>query len=183
MAPMTIAPVRHVVKRSFARRRRRAAALMVAGYAATWTAGCTALVIVSLTMRAVLPPAVATFGVVAGAIAWQCSPPKQGCLNRTHAHRGLTAFGRAADVDAVRFGIEHGFWCVGSCWALMLAALIVDSAQLGTMAFLTMWLWAERLDRPMPPTWRIPVPCKAVRLAIAQARAHLLLPVEHARPQ
>jgi predicted metal-binding membrane protein len=107
------------------------------------------------------------------AIVWQFSPVKQRCLNRCHAHGELAAFGPAADVDALRFGLTHGVWCVGSCWALMLLPLLVSSGHVAMMAAVSLWLFAERLDTPTLPRWRLRGPGRAAHLAIAKARMRL----------
>ena len=54
----------------------------------------------------------------------EVSPIKQRCLNRCHADPEISAFGVAADIDALRFGTMHGIWCAGSCWALMLCPML-----------------------------------------------------------
>ncbi|MBV8910862.1 MAG: DUF2182 domain-containing protein, partial [Gammaproteobacteria bacterium] len=81
------------------------------------------------------------------------------------------AFGSAADADALQFGLLQGIWCVGSCWALMLLPGIVSGWHVAAMATVALWLCAERLDTPASPRWRLRVPAKAVRIALAQTRA------------
>ena len=112
-------------------------------------------------------------GVVLIASVWQVSPIKQRCLNRCHAHTELAAFGAAADLDALRFGLAHGVWCVGSCWALMLLPLVVSGGHIAVMAGVSLWLAAERLERPMPPRWEWRGPNKAARILVAQAQMRL----------
>lgn len=172
MAPVLIAPVRHVRDRSFSQRRARAIALFVAGYAAVWMAAGVMLLALAALLAAPgssLPVVLVTIT----ALVWQFSPFKQRCLNRCHAHSELAAFGRAADIDALRFGLTHGVWCVGSCWALMLLPLMVSRGHVAAMAAVALWLFAERLDRPAPLRWRLRGPGKAARIAVAQARMRL----------
>jgi predicted metal-binding membrane protein len=174
MAPLLIAPVRHVRDRSFARRRARAIGLFVAAYAAIWMAAGFMLMTMASAIRpaareSFLPLALASII----ALAWQFSPLKQRCLNRGHAHPELAAFGRAADRDALRFGLTHGVWCAGSCWALMLLPLLVARGHLAAMATVTLWLSAERLERPAAPRWGVRAPFIAARIAVAQARMRL----------
>jgi predicted metal-binding membrane protein len=174
MAPLLIAPICHVRNRSFARRRARAIMLFVAGYGPIWMAAGCMLLTLALASRLVAPassvPAVLATMV---ALVWQFSPAKQSCLNRCHAHAELAAFAPAADIDALRFGSTHGIWCVGSCWVLMLLPLLVSRGHLAAMAAVALWVFAERLGGPMPPSWRWRVPGKAVRLAVAQSRLRL----------
>jgi predicted metal-binding membrane protein len=176
MAPLLIAPVRHVRDRSFSRRRARAIVLFAAGYAAIWMAAGVMLVELAAAVRLVVSNSsvpVALAAVIA--LVWQFSPLKQRCLNRCHAHPELAAFDRAADVDALRFGLMHGVWCVGSCWAPMLLPLLVSRGHVAAMAAVALWLFAERLDSPMPLGWRLRGPGKAARIAVAQTRMRLQL--------
>jgi predicted metal-binding membrane protein len=169
MLPLLIAPVRHIRDRSLARRRARAIGLFLAAYAGVWMAAGAVLISLSMAVRSVVPASSAAiaFGILI-ALAWESSPAKQRCVNRGHAHRELAAFGRAADLDALRFGLAHALWCVGSCWAVMFLPLLFLRGHLAAMAAVSLWLFARHLDRPTPPRWRFRGPAKALRLALAQ---------------
>ena len=174
MVPLLIAPVRHVRDRSFAQRRARAIALFAAGYAAIWVPAGVMLLALALAVRLVAPGSSVPVALVTiVALVWQFSPVKQRSLNRCHAQAELAAFGLAADLDAFRFGLKRGVWCVGSCWALMLLPLLFSRGHVAAMAAVTLWLFAERLDRPMPPRWHWRGPGKSARIAVAQARMRL----------
>ena len=169
MLPLLAAPVRHVRSRSLARRRGRAVALFVSGYALVWLAAGGVLMALALALRLALQgsvlPLVVTLPVV---VAWQASPLKQRCLNRCHARPSLGAFGAAADRDAFLYGAMQGLWCVGACWALMLLPLLVAHGHIVAMAAVALWQAGERLDRPQPPAWCWRWPDKALRLARVQ---------------
>lgn len=167
MAPLVIPPVRHICNRSFARRRARSVALFTAGYVVVWMGAGVVLTALAAALRPIASAAALATAVV---LVWQFSPIKQRCLNRGHAHPEMAAFGAEADLGALHFGWSHGAWCVGSCWALMLAPLLVSRGHVVAMAAASLWLYAERLDRPAPPRWRLRGPAKAARLAAAQAR-------------
>ena len=174
MSPVLIPPVRHLRLRSFTHRRTRSIVLFVVGYAAIWMAAGIMLTALVMGARLVAPSAsVAVAMVTIVALVWQFSPIKQRCLNRCHFHPELAAFGIAADLDALRFGLAHGVWCVGSCWALMLLPLVVSGGHLAVMAGVSLWLAAERLERPMPPRWEWRGPTKAARILVAQAQMRL----------
>ena len=113
--------------------------------------------------------------VVVGIVAfvWQCSPVKQRCLNRSHNHRELAAFGIPADLDALRFGITHGAWCVGSCWALMLLPMLLSRWHFPAMAVVAFVMISERLEQPKPLSWHMRFSWKLVRILIAQTRIRL----------
>ena len=174
MGPLLSEPVLHVRDRSFARRRAHAIALFVAGYSAVWMAVGVVLLGLALVAELVAPESYVpvTLAIVI-ALVWQFSPVKQRCLNRFHAQRELAAFGWAADIDAIRFGLTQGVWCAGACWALMLIPLLISRGHLEAMAAVTVWLFAEQLEKPGPLCWRRRGPGTAVRIVVAQARMRL----------
>jgi predicted metal-binding membrane protein len=176
MAPMLAAPIRHILNRSLARRRARAVLLFISSYVAIWMAAGAVLLSLALAVRLFAPESFVPFVVVAVVtFLWECSPAKQRCLNRGHAHTELAAFGRAADLDVLRFGVTHAAWCVGSCWALMLLPEMFTRGHLVIMAAVTLWLFAERLERPIQPRWRLRGigTCKAARMAVTHLRTLL----------
>jgi predicted metal-binding membrane protein len=174
MSPTLIIPIHHIRERSFKRRRARSVALFVIGYAAIWMAAGGLLVTATLTLNLLAPgsylPAVG-LGILA--LVWQCSPIKQRCLNRGHNHRELAAFGITADLDALRFGIEHGVWCVGSCWALMLFPMLLWEGHHAAMGVVSFLMISERLEQPRPLSWRLRLRGKLMRILIAQTRIRL----------
>ena len=148
--------------------------LFVIGYAAIWMAVGGVLLAIELAVKLLATQSylpMAGGGFVAS--VWQFSPIKQRCLNRCHTHTELAAFGVAADFDALRFGLAHGVWCAGSCWALMLLPLVVSGGHVAVMAGVTLWLASERLERPMAPRWGWRGPNKAARILVTQARMRL----------
>lgn len=174
MSPTLITPLRHILKRSFKRRRARSVTHFVAGYAAIWMAAGGVLSAVTLMLNLLAPQSylwAAGVGIIA--FVWQCSPMKQRCLNRGHNHKELAAFGIAADLDALRFGIMHGVWCVGSCWALMLLPMLLQQGHFAAMAIVTFVMTSERLEQPRPLSWRLRFPGKLLRIVVAQTRMRL----------
>jgi predicted metal-binding membrane protein len=171
MLPVVPAPLRHVRDRSFARRRTRAMLLFILGYFAVWMAAGVVLQLVGLTALSVLPLPLPWLGVaLALGVAWQVSPAKQWCLNRCHRRPQLAAFGVAADRDALNFGLTNGASCAGACWTLMLPMLLAGGGQLFAMIAVTLFVFAERLERPAPLAWRWRGTGKAWRIVLAQAQ-------------
>lgn len=166
MAPLLVAPVRHIRSSSLARRRGRSVAVFLAGYGAVWAAAGAVPAAVALSP---VRPATAVV-IAAGVLVWQVSPAKQLCLNRMHAHPPLSAFGTAADRDALRFGTTHGGWCAASCGPLMLLPFLTPGGHLVTMAAVALWLAAERLDPPTAPGWGVRGVSSTARLIDARAR-------------
>ena len=174
MSPVLIPPVRHIRLRSFTHRRARSILLFVIGYAAIWMAVGGVLLAIQLAVKLLAPGSYLPMaGVVLIASVWQLSPIKQRCINRCHAHTELAAFGAAADFDALRFGMTHGAWCAGSCWALMLMPLLASRGHVAVMAAVSLWVAAERLESPMPPRWGWRGPSKAARILVTQTRMRL----------
>jgi len=144
MPPMLDRPLGSLLDRG-ARRRPRAAGLFLLGYGAVWMSAGAMLILLAICLRALLPGPGAPILALLSAAVWQVSPWKQHCLNRC---RGL-----AADRDALRFGLAHGGWCVGACWALMALPLTIESGHYAVMALVTLFLAGERHRRPRPPAW------------------------------
>lgn len=174
MSPMLIAPIHHIRERSFKRRRVRSVLLFITGYAAIWMAAGSVLLATTIALNLFAPQSylpIVAIGVIA--LVWQCSPLKQRCINRHHNHRALAAFGAAADIDALRFGITHGAWCVASCWALMLLPMLFSSGHFVVMAIVTYVMISERLEHPKSPSWHFRFSGKLAKILIAQSRIQL----------
>lgn len=171
MSPVLFPPIRHVSLQSFRHRRACSIALFVGGYGAVWMVVGVILIAMAHGLRTVFPESPVLLALISFvALLWQFSPAKQLSLNRGHVHPSLRAFGGEADTDALRFGVTHGIWCVGSCWTFMLVTLIVPRGHFAVMAALTLVVFAEQLEIPAAPRWTLRAPGRAVRLAIAQTR-------------
>ena len=131
-----------------------ATALFVTGYFIAWTAyGLVAYGLFRL-VRGLDPsflawdragPAVAGTAVALAGV-YQMTPLKRVCLRhcRTplsffmhHWHRGPGG--------AVRMGIEHGAWCVGCCWALMVVLFAVGVMSITWMVVVAAIVFAEKI--------------------------------------
>lgn len=174
MLPVLIPPLYYIRLRSFTHRRVRSTAFFLAGYAAIWMAVGGVLLAIAVAVKLLAAqPYLAAVAVVLIASVWQFSPIKQRCLNRCYAHPVLAAFGGAADFDALGFGMTHGAWCVGSCWALMLAPMLLPRAHVLAMAIVALLIFSERLEEPGPLCWRWRGFGKAARIVIAQTQMRL----------
>jgi predicted metal-binding membrane protein len=146
MAPLLRMPLTQVWHRSLAQRRTRAVMLFTLGYGVPWIIALAALTYLAMCMRALTAarPELALLTIGALAVLWQASPLKRRCLAGCHARRPLRAFGCAADLDALRFGVTAALWCIGTCWALMLLALTLSHAHLIGMAAIAALVLSER---------------------------------------
>jgi predicted metal-binding membrane protein len=170
MTPALIEPIVYVASRSFRRRRWRSVAIFLVGYLAIWVIeGGVSVVVLSGSAWSSLPWQVTVAATLVIAVAWQCSPVKQRCLNGCHAQPALAAFGTAADRSAFEYGITHGLWCVGSCWALMLVPTVLPLGHLAAMVGVGALIVAERLERPAPARWELRSAPRVRRLVAALA--------------
>ena len=171
MSPLLIEPLRHVRKRSFAKRRAQSMLLFAAGYMTVWMTAGLALQPAALAAQWAEPAPLMCLGCAAAiALLWQVSPAKQWCLDRCHRRPHLAAFG-AAPRDVFGYGLMHGAACVGACWALMVLPLLLVQAHLLAMVSVTLFILAERLESPAPLAWRWRGLGRALRI-ITQAHTH-----------
>lgn len=176
MSPVLIPPLYYIRLRSFTHRRARSSVIFVAGYAIVWMAFGGVLLATELSVRVIAPQSLLPAAVVfLLAVVWQFSPVKQRCLNRCHSHNELAAFGAAADWHALRFGLTHGIWCAGSCWALMLFPMLLSQGHTAAMAAVTVLICSERLEQSTPPSWRVRGFGAVTRIAAARSRLPLRL--------
>jgi len=96
-------------------------------------------------------------GTLALAAAYQLSPLKDACL-RTCRNPGayLMRVYRRGPSAGARLGLEHGLFCLGCCWALMLVMFAVGVAHLAWMGVLAIVMlvekaapWGERVVAPV----------------------------------
>ena len=155
MAPTLVPALYHIRISSFVRRRVRSIAFFAVGYGAVWIAAGGVILAIALGVMWWARQSYLPAGAVAAvALVWQASPLKQRCLNRTHGHRALAAFGAAADWDLFRMGCEHGLWCTGSCWAVMLFSTLLPEGHFLAMVAVSALMFCERLDPPKTPSWQ-----------------------------
>lgn len=78
---------------------------------------------------------------------FQFSALKHRCLDNCRAPMSFVLArwrGRAERWNAFRLGIDHGLFCVGCCWALMLLMFVVGTGSVGWMMVLGAVMAAER---------------------------------------
>ena len=71
-------------------------------------------------------------------------------------HRHARWHGHRPSREAFRIGLDHGVFCVGCCWALMLVMFVVGMGSLGWMLVLAAAMaaeknlpWGQRLRTPL----------------------------------
>jgi predicted metal-binding membrane protein len=155
-----VAPVGGLYARAIrmqaARRQTRAARVagLVAGYLLAWAAfGLAAFAIADAAGRLAAhhPDAARWAGAAAlvAAGAYQLAPAKNRCLSHCRSPLGvlLHVGGYRGRLRDVRAGLYHGAYCVGCCWGLMVALIVLGVMDLRWMAALATVVVLER-------TWR-----------------------------
>lgn len=88
--------------------------------------------------------AAAIFLVVAG--AYQLTPLKRACLHTCQSPLTfLMRTWRPGMIGAFRMGLEHGVYCLGCCWALMLLLFVGGVMNLLVIGALAAFVVAEKL--------------------------------------
>lgn len=139
--------------RAFARMERGVAApFFAAGYAAVWLlfAMLATALQWGLSATGVLTPSLLTGNTVVRGVAlvlvgaYQWSPLKDSCL--THCESPATFFlarWRDGRRGAFAMGAQHGLYCVGCCWPLMLFMVGIGAMSVTWMAGVTLYTLSE----------------------------------------
>lgn len=142
-------------------------ARLVAGYAAAWLAFGVAAHGLDAAVRAAaarsdwlfLHGSYVAAAVLAGAGLFQFSALKYRCLEQCRTPFSFVTSrwrGRAPGREAFRLGLDHGVFCVGCCWALMLVMFVVGVGSIGWMLALAAVMAAEK-NLPWGRRLRTPV--------------------------
>jgi predicted metal-binding membrane protein len=128
--------------------------VFVGGYVAIWTivsVGAT-LAQWGLDQAALLSPMLVTTrpalgaGLLIAAGIYQLTPAKNACLEhcRMPAHF-ISKHWRKGTAGAFRMGLEHGAFCLGCCWALMLLLFFGGVMNLLWIAGITLFVLLEKV--------------------------------------
>jgi predicted metal-binding membrane protein len=83
---------------------------------------------------------------LAAAGTYQLTPLKRVCLRHCRGPMHFILHGwRSGRAGALRMGLEHGAFCVGCCWGLMLALFALGVMSLVWMAVVAGLIFAEKL--------------------------------------
>ncbi|HEY6986896.1 MAG TPA: DUF2182 domain-containing protein [Bryobacteraceae bacterium] len=143
-----------IARRSAQKSAARRIYALAAGYLIVWaifSLGATALqrvlaslLLVSSMMEITNPAISATLLLIAG--MYQLTPMKYACLRTCQSPLGfLMSRWRNSLSAAFRMGLEHGAYCVGCCWALMLLLFVGGVMNLAVIAALTAFVAFEKL--------------------------------------
>jgi predicted metal-binding membrane protein len=128
--------------------------VLIAGYAAVWFgfAALAAALQVALTRAALLDPAMASASpLFSGAIfvaagAYQFSALKEACVSRCHRPFPFFFANWSREKRVIfRLGLQQGIYCLGCCWAAMLAMFAVGVMNVVWMAAVGLVMMAEKI--------------------------------------
>ena len=149
-------------KRSSDREPFLATLLFLGGYLAAWT-GYSLLAAVGqsiLSTRALLTPQMSTLSPILGGglLAWagifQWTPFKEACLKYCRSPVSFVAtHWREGRLGSLRMGLQHGAYCVGCCWILMLILFVTGVMNIFWMVLLTLLTLAEKVVPPRAGFW------------------------------
>ncbi|HEY8646693.1 MAG TPA: DUF2182 domain-containing protein [Gaiellaceae bacterium] len=113
-------------------------AALTSGYLLVWAAIGT-VAYAYMQSKIMIP----TWTVLGAAGLYQVTPLKAACLRRcrTPADFLILRWGRSP----LTLGLEHGAWCAGCCWALMVVLVIAGSMGLGWVVALAAVVLLEKL--------------------------------------
>jgi predicted metal-binding membrane protein len=141
--------------------------LLIAGYLLVWTAFGVAALLGDRLIHAAAEQSAwldENAWIIGGATItvaglYQFSPLKYMCLDKCRSPMMFIAgrwSGSNPLTSALRLGIEHGLFCVGCCWSLMLLMFVVGVGNVGWMLILGAIMaveknmpWGKQLSAPL----------------------------------
>lgn len=152
--------------------------LLVAGYLAAWMLFGLMAHLLNLAAASITWLAdhawITSAAILLMAGLYQFSSLKYACLDKCRSPMMfLTArwSGHHPARDALRLGAEHGLYCVGCCWSLMLVMFAVSIGSLAWMLVLGIVMAAEK-NLPWGRRLSAPVGVALVTAAVAVAIVH-----------
>ena len=146
-------------------------AVVIFGYLAVWVMVGAGLQVVAWLLQAgtnliawrraapLTAPLIAAAAILLIAGLYQFSSLKYACLEKCRSPLSfLTSRWRGGNesLQALRLGAEHGLFCVGCCWSLMLLMFLVSARSLVAMLVLGILMaleknfsWGRRLSAPL----------------------------------
>lgn len=130
-------------------------ALFVAGYLLVWggfglvvysaQTGLTVAADISTTIASALPLGTAAVLMLGG--LYQLTPLKSVCLRQCRSPMDFLMFRWRSDrlAGALRLGAEHGVYCLGCCWGLMVVLVAAGAMGLAWVALIALVVFVEKL--------------------------------------
>ncbi|HWZ33775.1 MAG TPA: DUF2182 domain-containing protein [Bryobacteraceae bacterium] len=139
-------------------------ALLVAGYLVVWIAFGAVVLVLREALSGLVEGAIASAAILLIAGLYQFSSWKYACLDKCRSPMGFL-MGHWKG-NAFRLGAEHGAFCVGCCWSLMLVMFAVGTGSVAWMLALGIVMAAEK---NLPWGWKLSAPLGVVLVIGAMA--------------
>ena len=142
-------------------------ALLIVGYLGIWMAFGVAVHVADVALHAVVEQNnwleanswVIGAGILMLAGVYQFTPLKYQCLDKCRSPMSFIAghwTGRHEQRQAFRLGVDHGIFCVGCCWSMMLLMFAVGAGSIGWMLVLGTLMaieknmpWGRQVSKPL----------------------------------
>jgi predicted metal-binding membrane protein len=127
---------------------------LAGGYLLTWALFSVAATMLqrALSSASALTPMMEASSPMAGAAVlvlagiYQLTPLKRACLRACRSPLGfMLQRWRGGVAGAIRLGVDHGTYCLGCCWALMLILFAGGVMNLAVITTLTGWVAVEKI--------------------------------------
>jgi predicted metal-binding membrane protein len=155
--PLAAPGTRLVTAASFRSRRRRTALEYAGGFVVAWIAVAAGLFALVYSAGLFGRGGWVLFATAALAVAWQVSEGRRRAVERCCVNIWPPAWGRRADIGAIKAGATSALRCVGVCWAMTL--VMAAAPTLPVMGVLFALQRYERRPGPTPfarTRWRRP---------------------------
>ena len=122
-------------------------ALVIVGYLLAWSLFGAVVYFGQLAARQI---AIGGSGILVLAGLYQFTPLKHRCLDKCRSPLSFVIEhwrGRHDRWHALRLGIDHGLFCLGCCWALMLLMFVIGAANVAWMLLLGLVMAVEKNTR------------------------------------
>jgi predicted metal-binding membrane protein len=129
-------------------------AVFVAGYVIVWTIFGVVAFALYASVTSLFPDVLSSdragrylaAGVIMAAAVYQVTSAKDVCLTKCRTPMDfILRRMRYGYGGALRMGVEHGAWCVGCCWALMVALFALGVMSVGWMAVVGAFIAVEKM--------------------------------------
>jgi predicted metal-binding membrane protein len=150
----SVAPTVALYARMTGQRSPRRSLVFVAGYLLAWTLAGLAAYLVKVVVDAASGHVFAwdhagrwvAGGALVMAAVYQFTPLKNVCLAKCRSPLGLLlGTWREGNSGALVMGAKNGAWCVGCCWALMVALFALGIMSLAWMALIAALIAMEKM--------------------------------------
>ncbi len=151
--------------------------VLIAGYLFVWTAFGALVQVMNWFLQPAIQhtawlagaPWIGGAAILAVAGLYQFSPLKYACLDKCRSPMSFIISrwqGGNEWIQSLRIGVEHGVFCVGCCWSLMLLMFVAGSGSLSWMLLLGAVM---ALEKNLPWGRKLAAPLGVVLLADAAA--------------